>query len=326
MGVDLVGILEAAYRVEQDETSWLRGVVEAARPGLDKGLGVTALLYDASDVSRFRVWSIVGTEEERGPRMASAMEASSPKRVTWTFRTQACRTASEGPDWDRQPARALFRQWGIEDVFFANGLDPSGIGCFLTAALPAKKRIGPRERVVWERVAAHLAAGYRLLRGKRASKAEVEAVLDPNGRVHDAAPAAKAPGVRARLRDAVVAMDRARAKRHRSDPDRGLAEWTALTDARWSLVDSFETDGRRFVVARKNDVEIPRPEALAPRERQVLGYAALGHSNKFIAYELGISPSTVAVLLSRAARKLRVRSRAALIEAFLANDPSRPRT
>ncbi len=47
--VDLVGILEAAYRVEQPEEPWLAGVLDAARPGLDDGLGVTAYTYEASN-------------------------------------------------------------------------------------------------------------------------------------------------------------------------------------------------------------------------------------------------------------------------------------
>ena len=44
--------------------------------------------------------------------------------------------------------------------------------------------------------------------------------------------------------------------------------------------------------------------------------AAMGHSNKLIAYDLGLSPGTVSVLLQRAARKLGVSSRTALIRAF----------
>jgi DNA-binding NarL/FixJ family response regulator len=48
------------------------------------------------------------------------------------------------------------------------------------------------------------------------------------------------------------------------------------------------------------------PEALAPRERQVVAAAAAGPANKLIAYELGLSDSTVRVLLSGAAKKFGV--------------------
>jgi DNA-binding CsgD family transcriptional regulator len=49
------------------------------------------------------------------------------------------------------------------------------------------------------------------------------------------------------------------------------------------------------------------------REAQVARGAALGHSNKLIAYELGLATSTVSTLLARAIRKLRLHSRGALI-------------
>jgi DNA-binding NarL/FixJ family response regulator len=59
----------------------------------------------------------------------------------------------------------------------------------------------------------------------------------------------------------------------------------------------------------------PRIE-LTPRERQVAEFAAIGHSNKEIAYELGVSASTVGVLLMRAASKLGVASPADLVRAL----------
>jgi len=45
---------------------------------------------------------------------------------------------------------------------------------------------------------------------------------------------------------------------------------------------------------------------LTLRERQVLAYAGLGHSNKVIAYELGLSTSTVSTHLARARRKMQL--------------------
>ena len=51
---------------------------------------------------------------------------------------------------------------------------------------------------------------------------------------------------------------------------------------------------------------------LSAREAQVVGLVALGHSNKLISYELGLAWSTVRVLVQRAARKLRVGTRAEL--------------
>lgn len=58
--------------------------------------------------------------------------------------------------------------------------------------------------------------------------------------------------------------------------------------------------------------------ALTAREHQAVRHAALGHSNKLIAYEMGISPSTVGVLLHRAAHKLGTTTRDELVARFAA--------
>jgi DNA-binding CsgD family transcriptional regulator len=56
--------------------------------------------------------------------------------------------------------------------------------------------------------------------------------------------------------------------------------------------------------------------SLTPRERQAVRLASQGASNKVIAYEMGISASTVSVLLHRVARKLDTRSRDEMLEVF----------
>ena len=63
---------------------------------------------------------------------------------------------------------------------------------------------------------------------------------------------------------------------------------------------------------------------LSRREREAVSRAALGETNKVIAFELGVSASTVGVLLHRAARKLGVRTRAELVERFRQMRPSAP--
>jgi DNA-binding CsgD family transcriptional regulator len=52
------------------------------------------------------------------------------------------------------------------------------------------------------------------------------------------------------------------------------------------------------------------------RERQIAGWASLGHSNKLIAYELGLPLSTIATHLRRAVRKLGLRKTAELGQLF----------
>lgn len=152
---------------------------------------------------------------------------------------------------------------------------------------------------------------------QRPSRDRVEAVLCSNKQTEHAEGPAKDANSIQRLREAVVAVERARAQSGHGDGS-GREAWPGLVDGRWSLVDTFESDGRRYVVARENGPTPPRPAALTLRERQVVGYASLGHENKAIAYELGIAHNTVKVLMARAAAKLGARSRADLIARYRA--------
>lgn len=103
---------------------------------------------------------------------------------------------------------------------------------------------------------------------------------------------------------------------HVSPAPGALEEWTGLVAARWTIVERFDDHGHHYLLARRNDPELPDLSLLSERERQVTAQACLGRSNKLIAYELGLATSTVGVLLWRAATKLKADSRAALIEAF----------
>jgi len=55
-----------------------------------------------------------------------------------------------------------------------------------------------------------------------------------------------------------------------------MENWRGLVDGRWSLVDRFDSDGKRFVVAVKNDPEARDPRGLSRREQQVSELVGLG--------------------------------------------------
>ena len=135
-------------------------------------------------------------------------------------------------------------------------------------------------------------------------------MLTPSGRVLHASGDARSDVARARLRSAVLDVDRARGREGRSNPDAALELWRGLFSGRWSLVDHFDSDGRRFLLARRNEPGAPGPKALPLRQRQVLFYVGAGWSNKEIGYALGISEATVAVHLRLALAALNVASRA----------------
>jgi DNA-binding NarL/FixJ family response regulator len=187
------------------------------------------------------------------------------------------------------------------------------VGMLTRSAVP----VHPSARLQWQRLAAHISAGFRIRRKIAESGAVdathgAEAILESSGAVAHASDAATPRSSRDALRAAVLAADRARGPLRRRAPDEAIEAWRGLVAGRWTLLDHFDRDGRRYLLAHRNDPDAPDPRALTLRERQVVGYVALGQSNKLIAYELGLSASTVGVLLKKAAAKLGARSRTEL--------------
>jgi DNA-binding NarL/FixJ family response regulator len=141
------------------------------------------------------------------------------------------------------------------------------------------------------------------------------AILDSTGKLHHArGVAASDPKLQQALRASVIRSEEARGRRRREDPIGALAAWESLVARRWTLVDHFDHDGRRYLLAVENVPSGSGFELLSPRERVVVEHAARGLDNKVIAYELGVSHSTVKVLISRAAKKLGARTRRELLD------------
>ena len=212
--------------------------------------------------------------------------------------------------WGALPDReVLLAPLGVKDVLGLVCSDPVQRGCILQAPIARLFSVPVRLTALFRLIAVHAAAGLRLL---RAEPAPPEAVLHPDGRLAHAERAAKDQASRAALQQLAREIDRARGRLRRTDPENAVRIWEGLAEARWSLVDQFESDGRRFVVARRNDVRLAGARVLTTRERHVAAYAAIGHPNKYIAYALGVTASTVATHLAAAKRKLGIRTRAEL--------------
>lgn len=314
---DLVRILEAIYAVELGEREWLSGIVAAFRPALEDGLGMAAYVYDAS-VRPLVVREPILDCPLDANGLAALMGNSNEDYVRGAWLSKVAATASETPGFTEHPGVPLvFHPAGIHDVMVINALDPMGIGCLVGAPLRKLRKLSEPERERWERVGAHVQTALRLrLRLSRAA-APVEAVLTRDGRAQHLE--GDAERSRDALREAVLGIDRAQTKLRR-EPDRALASWRALVRARWTLVHDFEAGGDRYIVARANRASAAGSSLLSEREREVVGCLAMGHSPKVIAYELGLSHSTVRVLLARARAKLGARTREELIEKLRGGD------
>ena len=210
-------------------------------------------------------------------------------------------------------AADLPARYGIVDGIRIGITDPAGFGVGIGAPLAKITTLRAREMRILERVAAH---AHTALRARRRRAVADDAVLSAHGKVLHAEGEARTSAAREALRDAAVAIDRARGGLRRTDPEAALEAWRAMVKGRWTLVDRFESDGRRFLVARPNTPGATARQGLSRMETLCALYAAMGHSGKLIAYELGIAESTVSTHLKSAMRKLGVRSRLALAGAL----------
>ena len=139
-------------------------------------------------------------------------------------------------------------------------------------------------------------------------------MIDPTSfRVTDAQGQAKSRDALHALREAALQVDRARGRMRESDPEQALDLWKALVRGRWSTVDWFDSDGRRFVLGLPNAPNVSDPRGLTDREMQVVAYVLSGQTNKLIGYNLGLSKGRVSTLLRSAMRKMGVQTRAQLV-------------
>jgi DNA-binding CsgD family transcriptional regulator len=206
-----------------------------------------------------------------------------------------------------RPSFETLAAHGVADAAGIVALDPTQRGCVLVIPIRAGGD-SPRTRYLWQRIAAHVAAGHRL-RTALATTAgadpvsQAEAVLSASGKIEHASGDAKSNAARDALRDCLARIHAARST-ERAQPKTALDLWRAMVSGRWSVVEYFERGGRRYYLACRNDPSLPPVRALTDREQQVVAYAAVGHSNKLIAYATGLALSTVSTHLKGARRKL----------------------
>lgn len=317
---DVIGLIERIYDPDVSPALWLDAVVKSAAQVLDFGDGVEGyhVTVGPHGATAEEFAAFPGDVAAARARFEQWRQGTSSEYQEFVHRLVPCGFGSELPlEVLGRSAAHVLAPIGQTDVFGVNGLDASGRGC-VVVAFASKRRGGAGPSIpVWTRLAVHLATGARLVRRRAVREAVAEeAVLDPGGRVLHAEGRARSESARGALRRLAVDVDRARSASRR-DPEQATQLWRALAAGRWSLVDRFDRDGRHFLVANPNEVEVPTRSPLTRREEQVVGYAALGHADKLIAYEMGLSAGTVATLLSRARRKLGVASRAELVARWL---------
>jgi DNA-binding CsgD family transcriptional regulator len=273
---------------------------------------VFGVMYDASDVTRFRFEPPLFWQETPllKQSLLEALPRMPPDMVGRIYRRMDVGFGRPEGGLDEESLRALEQMKTVE-LFALNGLDPSGRGCMVGIGAEVEV-IGETQTARFRRLASHLASAYRCRRRLAADVAPLDssdAVLDPDGKVlHARAPAAANDQLDILRR---AARDRSAARTGQQPVTDG---WVPRVDSRWTLVDVQTPEGDPYVAARENQAAAPGLDLLTERERQVVASAALGRTNKEIAYEIGIASATVRVLMSRACARLGVRSRKELTD------------
>jgi DNA-binding CsgD family transcriptional regulator len=315
----LLGLVESAYRFDESPRDWLDTLSEVASE-LTPGTGAMVYAFDASHRPGVDIgpWGATGVSDAFAESTIELNRKSSDDEVDLFYRSGVTSgTVSEflqsvGEDVaENESYDTTTGARGYPDTFGLTASAPDFRGLVINSPLATRTTLDERTRFRWRQVGAHLQTAYRLRRYVDSAFDDAEAVLEPDGRLVDASDGARDAERRSRLRDAVVAIDKARSGSDESDS--ALDVWSALVDGRWSLVESIDTDGRRFYLAIPNGCETRELFALTDRERQVVAHVAQGDSNKWCGYQLGVSPATVSTLLRRALDKLGLESRRELI-------------
>jgi DNA-binding CsgD family transcriptional regulator len=323
---DPIRLIEAGYAWEADESRWIEELTRSAAPF---GVGGGVIAYTVRVEQRVQLGRLhcsAGTRDrdavalrrvvERLPSpIASSVFAPTEFVGNAAYRiSRLARSAGVAPEsLLRADGTPLPANWSL---ISGDATTRALVLCFPRSTARGSSPDEPfphRDARALGLVGAHLGSALRLRTLLGSEGRAPEAVLTPGGKLVHAEGAATAPRARNSLVAAVQSSERARGRMRRAAPDEALRSWAALVQGRWTIIDTVERDGKRLLLARANPMRTAGILDLTPDERDVAWLAALGHSYKYIAYELGHPLSTVASRLRRAMHKLRAGSRAELL-------------
>jgi DNA-binding CsgD family transcriptional regulator len=319
--MDWIGLIEPIYDLETpSHETWLANLTAAIAPvmgALGRGVGSLFHLEDG----RLNMFAGSANDVEYVNRTL-ALNVGNPDIILDCFNGSIFNTMSAHVGRARLKASRAYREnfypIGEHDALGLVARDGGAWGVCICAGLTAIRNVTRDEAAPWERVGAHIHAALRLrfrvhgvptfepVAASVDLRVGIDAIVTPGGKVEHAEPDAQA--YLESLKQAAVAIDRARARMRREDPEGALEAWRSLVEGQWSLVESFESDGRRYLLARRNAPDAPLAPLLTERERNVLSLRARLHGVKLIAYELGVSQASVSRAMQSGMKKLRVGS------------------
>ncbi len=292
---------DACYALDCSDDEWLDALAVEGRAFLDYGLGVAAWAFRKDE------WIgelPKGVAPELGEAMLREAQCYTNEEMVEIFMGGRALSATERlartQGLDEHHTGSNFGPLGVKDVHGLTVSDSAGQGVALAGLSPRVLRAPPQQLARLERLGAHMLAGYRLRHALR----KIDAILEPDGRPLHAEGEARDAVNRDALSHAVRAFDRARSQRSGSDADESLNAFEGLVAGRWSIVQSFESDGRRYLVAIQNQPAQMAVAAVTPNEAHALLLRAQGLAYKIVGYELGLSESATHYLVQQGMTKL----------------------
>lgn len=318
---DPFAILDAVYSISKNEGAWLEGIVNASH-AYDFGDGAaayTATMGAAPSIkaianqSHFPSAVVHMMAEQMPPHYFSRAHAPMPLTRAREFFPRVEREIElAGPSF----YDGVIPEFKPPEAWAVIGGDLGVETTTLVFHCQPGQAPSDRDRMHLDAIGAHIGSALRLRALLRSDPSAdgptVDAVISPDGRILDARGDTKERDVQAPLIEAVRRLEGA--KLRSATTEERLEIWTALVEGRWSILERVETDGKRVLLVHRNSSRSTPLHILSPHEQAVATYAALGHSFKYISYELGIPLATVAVRLKSAIRKLGLRSRGELIQ------------
>ena len=270
---DWTSLVAASYDLRGSDPAWISRVARLAAPVLNGGVAPPAWAFSYTPDS-FSLGHLSPACVQAIVRIPQSAIALPP---------EASLDRAHGAGYTHLVTR-------LTDLLVIHCLDGAGSGVCLGTLLANPTPSSCHQRRRWARVAAHLGAAFRLrtlFHTLARDAGDAPSGLDGCRTLHQV------------VRRSAV---------DRADAGMASAHWEALVHGRWSMLDRFDADGRRFVVAVCNDSPCCDPRGLTPRERQVAEFAGQGKAVKEIAYLMGVTEAAVGNCMARVQHKLGLRS------------------
>lgn len=327
---DVIRPLDVAFSLDDlTEDAWLERVVDALLPLFGQGRSAWAWInrIHRDQPPGQRGWPLVDRilRFEALPREIDGIDGLHHEGTLEDYATAYPAAAvglhSLGTFFgkDRYFTYPLLRRW-LHDPRIG---DPGGlhvrlgarklvVGTFLSA--PA---VFPNiARRFAEELGRRISVAYALRKDLERGDARVAAVLTPDAKVVHAEGSGRKRRARERLRNAVIGRERARSSLRLHAPDVAIDLFEVIVDGRYTVVDRFESDGRRYLVAYENPPEIAVLRALTQREREILRRVVDGEPLKRIAADLDLTQGAVSAYLTAARKKTGLRTRQEMVRFF----------